>query len=434
MKLCITSDIHLGDSRCQLVSSDGGVIKRGPLYKKFIDAVGRDNNYLVLAGDILDFSISDYANSYACATKFFEFIRDDHVVISGAGRNRGIIYICGNHDGDLWHILQHQRSVVRKLESNDPNDRPEEFSHSAAGIIDARNGGTGGELMLDRVSLRMRNNVEQYGGLFFDHVTNPPTTFSFAYPNLYFVDDDRSVLITHGQYFEPTWAFLGEVARIIAEGDLAQYPLDPKGGGEMERMVELNFPFNQLLCTGIGQAGVLTKLARSIEHEVANGDLARIDRYLDNAIGKIASSSSWIPAWIMKLILKGPKKELLKLISKANESHFKEDFMKDQDVRGRFKRYYKYCLSELESINARERNKAQQIPPPAYVIFGHTHDPVALNSNKPEMKMEKGELETTNDVLLFNTGGWVREEHGFHGADIFTYETGKGLLSIPVRE
>jgi hypothetical protein len=424
MKLCITSDIHLGDPRCQLISKNGNVYSEGPLYRKFIDAVGNRNDYFILAGDILDFSISNYADSYATAAKFFELIKRDQVVLKEEGKESGMIYICGNHDWDLWHILQHQRSVVKRMESNPPNNLPKDFEHTSAGIIDMRTGNLKKRLSLDRVSMTMRDNIEQYGGLFFDHVTNPPTTFIFAFPNLYIVDDRQCVIVTHGQYFEPAWAFVGELLRIIAKEDLAQYQLEPEGGGEIERMVELNFPANQLLCTGIGQAGVLTKLVRSIEQEVADGKFDRIARYLDHAINEIVLplKPGWIPGVMAKPVLNGVKKGLLDIISKAGESHLKEGFMNDATVQERFRKFYRYCLTELDAINA--RSGALSIPPPTRMIFGHTHDPIAWNNTG--IKVE--------NIVLSNTGGWVREEKGFHGAEIFTYESEKGFSSISIRE
>jgi hypothetical protein len=310
---------------------------------------------------------------------------------------------------------------VRKLEAHEP---PEEFKHTAAGIIDTRSGGLKRELILDRVSLKRRNNVEQYGGLFFDNVTDPPKTFNFAYPNLYIVDDTQCVLITHGHYFEPYWSILGELVRIIAKEDLAGIPFEKDSGGEMERMVELNFPLNQLACTGVGQAGALTDLARQIERDVADGKMDRVKSYLDNAGNEIFSLLhwGWVPGFIQKLLLKDAKGELLKLICRAGESHLKESFMNDPNVQERFKKYYTYCLSELESINA--RSGVQAIPPPARVIFGHTHDPIAWINTGTKVE----------NVVLSNTGGWVREEKGFHGAEIFTYESDKGFTSICIRE
>ena len=81
MRLAIISDTHFGDNNCTLVKNDtkGQRIVKGPKYNEFRDATGIGNDYLVLAGDIFDFSIASYEKSYAYARNFFKLIRDDNI-------------------------------------------------------------------------------------------------------------------------------------------------------------------------------------------------------------------------------------------------------------------------------------------------------------------------------------------------------------------
>ncbi len=50
-----------------------------------------------------------------------------------------------------------------------------------------------------------------YGGLFLDHITEEPSHFIFAYPNLYLVTDEGTILMTHGQYLDGYWSITVKV-------------------------------------------------------------------------------------------------------------------------------------------------------------------------------------------------------------------------------
>lgn len=75
MKIAITSDIHLGDSESRLDPNCSGYNK-GHLFYEFVDLLYNHSprgpvDYLILNGDILDFSINSFANSCNIAKKFF---------------------------------------------------------------------------------------------------------------------------------------------------------------------------------------------------------------------------------------------------------------------------------------------------------------------------------------------------------------------------
>ena len=110
MKISIISDTHFGDENCTLVALQNGTVVNGPKYDKFKDAVGQGNDYLVLAGDILDFSVASYEEAYRSAQFFFKRIQEDNI-------SKEIIYLAGNHDADIWHIIQHQRAVINRLQN-----------------------------------------------------------------------------------------------------------------------------------------------------------------------------------------------------------------------------------------------------------------------------------------------------------------------------
>ncbi len=104
MRIAIISDTHFGDPMCTLVDSQGE-LRPGPKYEDFKNAAGKDNDYLILLGDVLDFSIAKYQDAYKTAKFFFLQIQEDKIA-------REIIFVPGNHDSDLWHTVEYQVNVI----------------------------------------------------------------------------------------------------------------------------------------------------------------------------------------------------------------------------------------------------------------------------------------------------------------------------------
>jgi len=262
MHIAIISDTHFGDDKSALVMPNGAEIILGHKYNALKEAVGTHNDYLVLAGDILDFSIAPYEKAYKYAQVFFRQAKKDSLA-------EEYIYLAGNHDADIWHSVQHQRSVINKLSKG---ALPESYQHAVAGIIDDRTTVPEACRGLTLNLVTPHSQGTKYGGMFLDNIAQD-ARFNFAYPNLYIVTDTDSVLVTHGQYLEPYWAILGEFATKIAADDLKLSALD------IEKMVELNFPSSQLACTGIGQAGLLTEtIIRPVEVAVKANNLVQVKK------------------------------------------------------------------------------------------------------------------------------------------------------------
>jgi len=417
MKLAIISDTHFGDDNCLLVTKQNSDVALGAKYKEFADAVGKDNDYLVLAGDVFDFSITSYENAYKCGKTFLQQIRNDGIA-------KEIIYLAGNHDADIWHMVQNQKSVINRLNNN---KLPESYQHSVAGIIEDRTALPQDKrgLILNQIAEKADADGSKYGGMFLDNITNPPTTFNFAYPNLYIVTDRETVLVTHGHYFDLYWAILGETAMKLAKDELKV------GEPDVEKMVQMNFPLSQLACTGIGQAGVLTHVIRQVQSEVVNGDLKKVGKYLDRLEAEIGSFAKFGGAkeMMVNLIIGQTKKRFLEAIGGVEQARYSEAFIYKKEVKDRFRRFYRASLLEIEGINART---GLNIPSPWRIIFGHTHQPISWeNPHPPELDSESASM--PKRLVLSNTGGWIAEKGTFCGAEIFIYETGRGFGSVPVR-
>lgn len=92
MKVGIISDVHLGDEHCKLIRS-GNITATYDALKSSIFKFTKKKalDYLVLDGDILDFSINSFEESCIAAKPFFRAIEKD-------GLAKELIYIPGNHD------------------------------------------------------------------------------------------------------------------------------------------------------------------------------------------------------------------------------------------------------------------------------------------------------------------------------------------------
>jgi hypothetical protein len=246
----------------------------------------------------------------------------------------------------------------------------------------------------------------------------PPTgttvNFNFAYPNLYIVTDNECVLVTHGQYLEWAWAFVGELGKVVAEEDLKLAEMN------MEETVEMNFPMNQLLCSGLGQAGTLTDVVRRIQQDVTSKNTEKVEEYLDRL-----KNSKYLP-WYVRLYLwvPGIEKALLGKIKGIGKARNNKGFITNKPGCGRFVEFYKSVLFELDVLNDK-RETLESIPKPLRIIYGHTHCPTSWDNpdrGPKEPALPKG-------LQLSNGGGWIMEGGKFRGAEVFTYETDKGFKS-----
>ena len=168
MRVAILSDTHFGDDLCTLVvEPPKGPPQLGPAYPALARAVGRAD-YIVLLGDVLDFSVASFEKAYRHAKVFFTALQADGL----AGQ---LIYIPGNHDFDIWNIVEHQVNVINQLKQG---ELPRAFKRSVPGVIDDRRANGAERLVLPRVTPKpeWHDNGTKYGNLFLDHITRVRST------------------------------------------------------------------------------------------------------------------------------------------------------------------------------------------------------------------------------------------------------------------
>jgi hypothetical protein len=423
MRISIISDVHLGDPMCQLASFGEPELKRspnvGPKYDAFCAAAGQNNDFLILLGDIFDFSIASYEESYAVAKVFFQRLQRDKIT-------KQIIYVPGNHDFDLWYLYEYDVNVIRRINESRP---PRAFRYSVPGILDCRSDRVGEAYSLLGVN-RNPDSPSGYGGLFLDRITrNEDHTgadmpFAFAYPNVYLLTDEYTVLLTHGHYLEPYWSSLSEWAPKIAKADL--------GVGDvlsLSEMVAINFPLNQLACSGTGQAGPLTRVIRQLAQEMKEQNLTRVKQYLANFDDEIdrMTPSRWLldpQEAIRDAACNYGTKWFVSQLERLRTTRFNEEFLRTKDTLDRFRRFFEATLLEIERINQQTK---LAISNPRFVIFGHTHEPILWGAETAPWTQSTGGQRLT----LYNTGGWLVHKDEKTGqmipcsGAVFTYDSDK---------
>lgn len=417
MKVAIISDTHFGDPQCALI-----VYKKNTKGRKFDDfkaSAGVGNDFLVLLGDVFDFSIATYDEAYGEAKTFFQLVKDEGIA-------KKIIYVPGNHDFDFWHSVEYEVNIINQIKSGAP---PRQFRWSVPGILDLRT--NQGNFQLHGVAKQANG---EYGGLFLDNITGGAGPFPFyvAYPNLYIVTDNEVVLCTHGHYLEGYWAFMGELAIGVADDEM---PNDVMGQLNIKEMVAVNNPLNQLACSGIGQSGPLREVALRVQKEAKAGNVSTIEKFIEKG-DKYADSLTdygWYDPreWAADAINGVVKKVALWGLDKMKNvktARYTESFLKDKSVQARFNRYFNSSADEWDNI---KKTLPAPLPNIESVVFGHTHEPIGPGEQPLKMKFLR------QTVTISNTGGWLDEPvnggFAFCGAEVFTCATGGKLSSKSVR-
>jgi UDP-2,3-diacylglucosamine pyrophosphatase LpxH len=432
LRVAILSDTHFGDDLCTLVvESASGPAQLGPAYPALARAVGRAD-YLVLLGDVLDFSVASYEKAYRQAKVFFSALQAD-------GLARQLVYIPGNHDFDIWNIVEHQVNVINQLKQG---ELPRAFKRSVPGVIDDRSRDGAERLVLPRVTPKpeWHDNGAKYGNLFLDHITRVRSTrrgvraegrrltFNFVYPNLYLVSEaGDSVLVTHGHYFEAYWSLASDWLVRVASNALAT---ETRGRLNLQELVGINLPLNQLACTGIGQAEPLTSLVRTMQRDVYAGRLGEVSQLLDRLESHILAGragASRMRRFFERHAIRWLKRATLRALVTYPQARYSREFLTQPSVRERFRQYFRCSLNELEQLS---RDHGINVPVPSHVVFGHTHQPIPWGSDELVDEIDG------HTVRFCNAGGWLRRDNAegeFVGAEVIVYESGVGFRSHSIR-
>ncbi len=425
MKLAIASDLHLGDPQCALVVPSGSGYTIGPLYERFVEAVGTGLDYLVLAGDVLEIMLSSYVEAYKAARVFFRRVRED-------GLAREIVLIAGNHDFEIWHTVEHEVNVIDRVRRGlDP--RP--FRWSVPAVIDDRAGATHRGLRLPDVNPR-GDVADEYGDLFLEGLTRDASAgdgerlpLAFAYPNLYVVTaSGETVLVTHGHYFEGYWALLSSLAMRIVREDLGLAERSRERATlSMRELVAINFPLTQLTSSGLGQSGPLSRVVNHVQRDVERQEFGRVEALLTQLLPAFTTGAPWYLDALAKAASSALSTRVIRSLRDYQTGSFAHDLGNHAGTRARFLQFLDASLDEIDRLL--EEHEIH-VPFPRHLIFGHTHQPHGWHETSPWTEPRSG-------IELHNCGGWVhlRAPEGawrFPGAHVFRYSTEHGFDSRAV--
>ncbi|MCX8030849.1 MAG: metallophosphoesterase [Thermodesulfovibrionales bacterium] len=398
MKIGIISDVHLGDSNCKLIK-DGKVTLK---YNEFKNTVfrftkGDSLDYLVLNGDILDFSINSFEESCISAKPFFQALQRDKLT-------KELIYIPGNHDKHIWDAVEWETNVIRRLkEHKDP--RP--FRRTQPGYIDYV---INTPLVLQGVS--RVTGTDHYGTLYLEGLfeLNKTLPINIVYPNLYIKTKEDVYLITHGHMLELAWVLLSEI--LCSEPEL----VGKKGVRELE---EYNIPLTSMICTAVGQAGAVSRLFYKIQREAKVGRTDRLKKLLDNILPKLDNllELPWYAELLDNALLMAIRQFALSIAGDISDARYDKQFYLKDSIKSRFMRFLVASFSQAEELGIGFPNK---------IIFGHTHEPRSYND---PMEVAVSVLKD-GKLYLYNTGGWLDEKG--KSAEIFFFDDNGTLSSINI--
>jgi len=376
MKAAVLSDTHLGDQDSKLAEG-----AQSPWYHELRRVIkvrtgGEPLDYLILSGDILDFSIASFEDACKAARPFFQALQSDKLAWQ-------IVYIPGNHDKHVWDAVEWETRIIRKMKRYDD---PLPFRRTQPALLD---------LLNERFELTNVHKVagtDRWGSLFLEGLfknKEHSLPINIAYPNLYVKTAKDNYLITHGHMLETAWVLLSE-----AFGDVKGLKeLKPLSLGHLE---EFNVPLTAMICTGVGQAGELSKICYEVEQEAKHHEAGRLREVLDKGIPGLARifklnffkrfALRCLSNWVVTLVKEGS----------ASSRYDKQFFTRSLVLERVLTFYHASCDQAKEMFD---------LDPPRKMIFGHTHEPHPVDAPYPPIESSDGSVLPT----MYNTGGWLNK-------------------------
>lgn len=381
MKVAVISDTHFGDQHSQLA--------KNTYIEKFIEVIKNKTgklDYLVLNGDILDFSISSFENAFNAAKQFFLEIQKQENKIT-----EQIIYIPGNHDKHIWDAIEWEVNVIQRLRKH---ELPREFKRVQLGFIDlAQNK----DLFLPGIKYS-NEEKKRYGGLFLEGLfenENTKLPINVVYPNLYIRTNKHIYIITHGHMLDMPWVLLSELLDGWSHINVCN----------IRHFEEYNYILTSLICTGIGQGGDVSKSLYDIILKIRSDNKnnkdegkKQLNKMLSHMMKELKSSTK-LPSYLQCekinsfVINKIVEYFVDKYSYPRGQRNYYEDILNDPYKK---ERYMKFFIKSRKEVREWENSSQASYR----LIFGHTHVPI---SNYKFIK------NNNYAINIYNTGGWLLE-------------------------
>ena len=393
----IISDLHLGSTKSSI---DQAAKPSDRSYEEFIQEKllkviephlkNGKAKFLILNGDTFDFSLQSYQEVFDSAGKFFKAIANSNMF-------EQIILIVGNHDHNLWQLLQHEVMVVRRVATG---RAPLPYPHIQAGILDLKSG-----------TLKLPGVEGGLGDIFLKGLFQPPVRVGVAelpiavvYPNLFILTSDdvsRPTLVTHGHFFCLPWILLTEVFPKVLGIDK---------GFRLDELEQINSPLTEFGWTALGQAGRLTKVVEQIYQEglghstkTAERALDELTQYLDENVFKYSSLDvrEWFSDGAVKFFNWAIKKLLSDKIVGSSAHKGNHLFLNNSDNQMLINKYLSMTRAQYSKLVP--DNVTASIP--SMLIFGHTHVPIWPGQAVVSVQHQGANYE----VKAINTGGFMKD-------------------------
>jgi predicted phosphodiesterase len=375
MRAAIISDTHLGDPDSRLIENGQLSETYGQLRSTIRDFTNNQPlDFLILNGDIMDFSTNSLEKSLVQAKPFFQGISED-------GLSKQLVYIPGNHDKLAWNAIEWETNVISKLRQY---QSPRKFRRTQPGVIDTAKG------TVELWGVTHAKGRSNYGNIFLQGLFKKGSTLPIlvSYPNLYIKTKKDVILVTHGHLVDLAWVLLSELlGDYVKEGHLSLAELE-----------EYNAPLTSLICTGVGRTSEMGDLFYRIQKESRQGKSRELKKAMDSLIPKV---DRMIPLGLFEFfdnaLLQGLKMLATFVANnRVMDPRYNEKYLEDPVIKMRFLKFYSATCEEAAWFNLGSPNK---------MIYGHTHEIIPASSPFTMAGIDKL---NGDDLLIYNTGGWLK--------------------------
>jgi|GEM_PF-5212258 len=429
MKIFVMSDIHLGDTDSLFGNEE--TLEQN-MRQAFACPSGPfpQCDILILNGDILDFAITAFEDTFSIAQKFFQFIYDEHIA-------KMVLYIPGNHDRQVWDALQWERCVMSPIYQHKPLKPIENISPV---FIDFRENGVihfpGKTSEHATITFPAALTDDSLGNVFLQNLVNVhDSSFPFkilvATPVVFInlnanpsapLQTDDLLMIAHGQHLQTAWMLITDLLNGFHME--ANIPLNLRkldfNNYSLSQLEQYNYFITSMIGTDCGQTGEVAQIVQMVERAERTANdrdrtnlykalnkigmyvikklpqtLGEIGRYIIiNAIIKIALD-------FIKNCMKFGKKKI-----DCQNKNYAYSIKNIASYNSHFQFFMNACCKEWQNIIA-SIESMQTMPPlpavPGRIILGHSHLPIIDVANS---------FVTFNNVhiKLYNTGGWLSDD------------------------
>ena len=362
IKYIVLSDLHLGEMDSIFTPLDQEapelISNFSTCMRSLLDwCNSSDQPCLILNGDILGLSFSNYQSSLSL---FKEFVHS-----FGIKENicKEIKYIPGNHDHHIWQLAR-ESDFKNKLKAHRNSDNFPQIINATKPVL-------------------TEGIPSEFFESFFHNDETNLSSIEVIYPNLILTPKATNqpyIHITHGHFAEETYSFVSNAMKVL-------YPELPPP----QTIADLSYQngaFIDFLFSMLGRSGdaghKFDKLMSTLSSEKKLNK--NIQQLADNVALEL--DFPYLPFhWMEKYL---SKRLIANIAEKVrSERYDASELCSDETIGGLLHYFETYCLDGMKDADWDDQ--------PVTFIWGHTHKPFEkyFNSN------------TYGEMLVLNSGGYV---------------------------